>query len=103
YRRFAPPKCNLHFANDAFRFIETHVPCVAMAFDVKDFFESLDHKCLKQVWKQVLDVRELPPDHYAVYRAVTRYAWVERSALFKLFGITKRKLKSWRGPICTPE
>jgi RNA-directed DNA polymerase len=102
YRRLRPPKCNIHFANDAFQFIEATGPCLAMAFDVRDFFESLDHKHLKQNWKSLLGVRELPPDHYAVFKAVTRYAWVERVALFKLFGITKKKLKGWRGPICTP-
>ncbi len=103
YRRFTPPKCNIHFANDAFRFIEEHVPCVAMAFDVKDFFESLDHKRLKQQWKQVLNVAELPPDQFAVFKAVTRYAWVERESLFEILGITKKKLADWRGPICTPK
>lgn len=103
YRRFDPPKCNIHFANEAFRFIEEHAPCVAMAFDVKDFFESLDHKLLKQQWKQLLGVPELPPDHYAVFKAVTRYAKVDREALFQVFGITKKKQKHFRGPICTPE
>ena len=63
----------------------------------------LDHKRLKQHWKQVLDKCELPPDHYAVFKAVTRYSWVEREPLYKLFGITKKKQKQWRGPICSPE
>ncbi len=103
YRRFNPPKCNIHFANEAFCFVKDHAPCVAMTFDVKDFFESLDHKRLKQHWKQVLDKCELPPDHYAVFKAVTRYSWVEREPLYKLFGITKKKQKQWRGPICSPE
>jgi RNA-directed DNA polymerase len=103
YRRFNPPKCNIHFANEAFCFVKDHTPCVAMTFDVKDFFESLDHKRLKQQWKQVFGTCELHKDHYAVFRAVTRYSWVEREPLFKLFGITKKKQKQWKGPICTPE
>jgi len=77
YRRFHPPKCNIHFANEAFRFIEQHAPCVAMAFDVKDFFESLNHKLLKSQWKAVMAVKELPPDHYSVFRAITQYSKVE--------------------------
>lgn len=103
YRRRDPPKCNIHFANEAFLFVEKHAPCVAMAFDVQDFFESLNHKLLKQRWKQVLGLAKLPADHYAVFSTVTRYAWVNRASLFQLFGITKKKLAHLRGPICTPQ
>jgi RNA-directed DNA polymerase len=103
YRRFDPPKCNIHFANDAFRFIERHGRCVALAFDVKDFFESLDHKQLKRQWKSVMGADELQSDHFAVFKAITRYSWVELTALLGAFGITKTKLASWRGPICTPD
>jgi RNA-directed DNA polymerase len=102
YRRFEPPKCNIHFANEAFRFIEQNAPCVALAYDVKDFFEEIDHKRLKVLWKAVLDVGELPPDHYAIFKAVTRYSWVDRDRLFQLFGITKKKQANWRGPVCSP-
>lgn len=102
YRRFEPRKCNIHFANDAFRWIEDHAPCVAMAFDVKDFFESLDHKMLKREWKELLGVESLPADHHAVFKAITRYAWVQREPLFARFGITKKKLADWRKPICSP-
>lgn len=103
YRRITPPKCNIHFANDAFECIEKNTPCVALTFDVKDFFESFDHKLLKMQWKAVLGVAELPPDHYNVFKAITRYSWVERDALFEKFEITKKKQKDWQQPICTPE
>lgn len=103
YRRFDPPQCNIHFANRAFEWIERNAPCVAMTFDVKDFFESLDHSLLKTVWKEVLGVTELPPDHFNIFKAITRYAWVDRDAVLKAFGITKKQLKDWRQPICTPE
>lgn len=102
YRRFEPRKCNIHFANEAFHWIENHAPCIAMAFDVKDFFESLVHQMLKQEWKALLGVASLPVDHHAVFKAITRYAWVEREPLFARFGITKKQLADWRKPICTP-
>lgn len=102
YRRLTPPKCNIHFANEAFAWIEQNLPCVALTFDVKDFFESFDHRLLKRLWKETLGVAELPPDHFNVFKAVTRYSWVERSALLDRFGITKKMLKCWREPICTP-
>lgn len=102
YRRMEPPRCNIHFANDVFQWIEQHAPCVAMTFDVRDFFESLDHRLLKQQWKVVLGVEELPPDHYNGFKAITRYSWVEREVLYKIFGVSKKKQKGWQQPLCTP-
>ncbi|MFO0875675.1 MAG: antiviral reverse transcriptase Drt2 [Phycisphaerales bacterium] len=102
YRRMDPPRCNIHFANEAFEWIERHGSCIALTFDVMDFFESFDHRLLKEQWKAVLGVDELPADHYNVFKAITRYSWVERDALLAQFGITKKLLKSWRQPICTP-
>jgi len=91
YRRVDPPKCNIHFANEAFEWIEKNSPCVALTFDVRDFFESFDHRLLKAQWKAVLGVTELPKDHYNVFKAITRYSWVERDALFEQFGIALSK------------
>lgn len=102
YRRFQPPRCNIHFANRAFRFVEESAPCVAIAFDVKDFFESLNHKLLKNQWRTVVGAGTLPDDHYAVFKAVTRYSWVERDALLTELGISKSKHATWPGPLCTP-
>jgi hypothetical protein len=45
----------------------------------------------------------LPPDHFAVFKAVTKYAHVERDAACKALGIGHRRLRSWRGPLCTPQ
>ncbi len=103
YRRMRPPRCNIHFANDAFEWIERRFPCVALTFDVKDFFEPFDHKLLKRLWKAVLGVKELSPDHYNIFKAVTQYSWVNRDALFDKLGISRRRQKSWHGPVCTPE
>lgn len=103
YRRRDPPQCNIHFANEAFEWIEKNPPCIALTFDVKDFFEAFDHLQLKRQWKSVMGLDELPPDHYAVFKAITRYAWVERDAIYEKFAITKKKQKDWHQPICTPE
>ena len=102
YRRFQPPKCNIHFANDAFRFVEQNSPCVALAFDIEDFFESLDHSLLKCQWKQVIGEAELPPDQYAVFKAITKYAKVSRQEAFLALKVSNRKQESWQGPMCSP-
>lgn len=103
YRRFVPPKCNIHFAHEAFVEIQRLRDCVAVAIDIESFFDTIGHDALKRMWCRVLEVDRLPPDHFAVFRAVTRFAKVDRDAAFDEFGIGKRRRQTWRGPICTPE
>jgi len=95
YRRLDAPKCNIHFANDAFDWIEKNSPCLALTFDVKDFFETFDHRQLKQQRKAVLGVEELPPDHYNVFKAITRYARDAR-AVFTKNAIRAQLKRHWR-------
>jgi RNA-directed DNA polymerase len=57
------------------------MPCVVLCFDITGFFDNLDHKILKVRLKQLLGVSELPKDWYAVFRHVTKFSRVERSAL----------------------
>ncbi len=92
YRRIAighrkGNKCNIHFANDAFRRIQTLGNCLVYALDIKSFFDSIDHAKLKTVWEHVLSVDKLPPDHYKVFRSITRYAWVNKDEVYKELGI----------------
>lgn len=102
YRRFVPTQCNVDFAGRAFCFVRSHAPCVACAFDIKDFFETLDHRLLKIRWKGLLGVSELPQDHYAVFKAITKYSLVNRDELMAALGITKKKEKNWWGALCNP-
>ena len=103
YRTFHPPKCNIHFANETFRFIESVGECVVVALDIEKFFDTIPHRELKRLWAIVLGAHELPADHYAVFKAVTRWSKVERDDAFKALGIGRRRQESWRGPLCTPE
>ena len=49
YRKFPGGKCNIHFANDTFNLIAQRGNSAAVAFDVKGFFDSLDHQALKKI------------------------------------------------------
>lgn len=77
----------IDFANEAFNEIVRQKDCVAVALDLQSFFDNIDHHVLKQQWARVIGVVQLPADHYAVYRAMTRYAWVDRAACFAALGI----------------
>jgi RNA-directed DNA polymerase len=103
YRRFSPPQSNIDFAHSAFEKIASMRNCIVLAFDVRDFFEGLNHDLLKSDWCRLLGCSRLPADHWAVYRAVTSYAFVNRDDVMSKFGITKKHLKSWKGPLCTVE
>ena len=79
-------KCNIDFAEDVFEFIrnDSRNHICAIAFDIKGFFDNLDHKHLKQMWAKVLGESQLPKDHYQVYKNITKYSYVFENELFEL-------------------
>ena len=79
-------KCNIHFAYDAIRKIKELGKCSAISLDISAFFESLDHDRLKRVWCRMLGVTRLPPDHFNVFKAITKYAWVDKEAAYERLG-----------------
>lgn len=103
YRRFIPSKCNIDFAKEVFDQIDERSHNTAICLDIRGFFDNLNHKILKKLWANVLGEDRLPEDHYAVFRAITRYALVDRDPLYKMFGISRQKRKNFRGAICTPQ
>lgn len=67
---------NYDFAAEAYAFAKSKAPITILAFDVTSFFDTLDHRLLKQRLKRVLSVSELDAGWYQVFRAVTRYRYV---------------------------
>lgn len=70
-----------------------------MIGDFTKFFDNLDHAYLKQQWCSLLGVSHLPPDHYAVYKNITRFSTWELVDLLQLNGLKdtkgdRRKLNS---------
>ncbi len=84
-------KSNIHFAADAFSEISRMGDCLVYALDISSFFESIDHAVLKQRWKQVMGFSTMPPDHYSVFRNVTRYSTVSREKLYRALGFIGSK------------
>lgn len=90
------PKSNIDMANDAFDEILKIGPCNVFAFDVSQFFDSLDRGVLKNQWCNLLKVSELPPDHYGVFKAVTKFKYVMRDEAYARFGIPRNRAASQR-------
>lgn len=84
YRNNFYKKCNIDFAYTAFRFIIDNKQCYIMVGDFTNFFDNLDHIYLKKQWCNLLATNKLPPDHYAIYKNITRYSFVELADLLKL-------------------
>lgn len=79
-------KCNIDFAKDAFDEIDRQKNCFAIALDIKGYFENLDHKRIQEIWCQLLDVDKLSKDHYAVFKNITQYRYVDQEQLYERLG-----------------
>ncbi|KAB0679058.1 reverse transcriptase domain-containing protein [Aureimonas leprariae] len=105
YRRIPSPyrrgnKCNIDFAYDAIGHIRRLGDCHTLCLDIKGFFESLDHARLKAVWASLLGVRDLPPDHYRVFRSVTKYVEVDQIEVYRRLGFWGEKtVRGRRDPV----
>jgi hypothetical protein len=69
-------KNNVHFAKDVFDEIKKRENCVALVLDVENFFPTLNHKKIKLAWAKILGYKSLPKDHYNLFKAVTRFSFV---------------------------
>lgn len=80
-------KSNIHFARDAFNFIDSNSTCTVVIADISSFFESIDHTLLLARWATILGCPRLPPDHYAIFRQTTRYRVIKRDELYISLGL----------------
>jgi hypothetical protein len=78
------PKSNIHLARDAFLAIKKLGPCCAFALDVKGFFDNLDPEILLMAWKKILECEVMPPDHFNVYKSLSRHSTIKRDEVFAM-------------------
>lgn len=95
-------KSNIEFARDAFLDITGRESCCVIAIDIKGFFDNLDHAHLKEAWQKLLGASSLPDDHYAVYRSLTKYSFVNRDQVYDALGLSKNNPKHGHKRICEP-
>ena len=96
-------RSNIDFALEAFKDIEKYGNCCVVALDVSKFFDTLDHHLLKKEWIDLLCTEKLPNDHFNVYKSLTKYNWVNKEALYSLFGISPNNPKNGRFRVCEPD
>jgi len=88
---------NVDFACAAFDEIDRRKECTAIALDISGFFDTIDHDKLKKEWCRTIGVNRLPDDHFAVFRALTRWAEVDRDKCYERLEIDT---KNPPFPIC---
>lgn len=94
-------KANYHFSAEALSFARANMPCMILAFDVTKFFDTLDHQLLKIRLKNILEVGELPPDWFVVFRYVTKFRHVSLPTLVANHEFAERLKAKGRRPIAT--
>lgn len=80
-------KSNINFAKRAFDCIKGSGDCYIIIGDFSDFFESLNHIYLKERLCEILDVKKLPDDYYAVFKNITKYSSWKLTDLLTLNGL----------------
>lgn len=71
---------NISSAYEVFNEIKNrNCNCVALAFDIKSFYDNIDHKNLKKEWANLLGFEDsfLPEDHFNIYKSLTNYSFVD--------------------------
>ena len=86
-------KSNLTFSKEIFDFIKTRDESVAVALDIKGFYDNLDSKLLKKSWTKILSRKDLPLDHYQVYKSITKFSYVDIEDIRKILNIGKKDHK----------
>ncbi len=105
-RQVEPGRNNIFFANEVFEYIQDNRPCVALGLDVEKFFDRLDYGVLKNRWKATLGLKRLPADHFALFKYLTEFTWVDRNKAFEAAGVSRhnpRPRDQRRRRICSAE
>lgn len=74
-------KNNVHFAKDIFDEVKKRGNCVVLAYDIENFFPSLNHRLLKLVWARIIGCKSLSKDHYNIFKATTNFSYVKLNDL----------------------
>lgn len=92
--------CNITMSKGAFDEIDRQKNCVAIAVDITKFFDKINHRNLKNEWRDLLG-EALPNDHYRIYKSLTKYSWIDRSKILE--SLELKSAKNLPKPICSHE
>ena len=85
-------KSNIHFSRDVFRYLDNQKNAFVIVSDFSKFFDTLDHKYLKERLKELLEVESLSNDYYKVLKSITKFAYVEYNDILDELNLTHKEL-----------
>ncbi|AXP50486.1 reverse transcriptase [Bacillus subtilis] len=75
YRNNLSGKSNINFAKEVIDFIKVQQSAYIFVADFTNFFDTLDHRYLKEKIRYVLKKDTLPDDYYNVFKNITRFSY----------------------------
>jgi len=75
YRNNLSGKSNIDFAKEVIDFIKIQKNAYIFVADFTNFFDTLDHKYLKEKIRYVLKKDTLPDDYYNVFKNITKFSY----------------------------
>ncbi len=89
-------KSNIHFSRDVFKFLNELENAFVIVSDFSSFFDTLDHKYLKERLKEVINVKSLPKDYYKIFKSITNYSYIEYNDILLELGLKHKELVKLR-------
>ncbi len=87
-------KCNIDFAKEAFDFLKEQENAFLFVTDFHSFFDSLNHKLLKNNLMKVLNMPSgLRNDWYAIYKSLIHATYFDLDEIAKLKKTNKKNLR----------
>lgn len=75
YRNNLSGKSNIDFAKEVIDFIKVQKNAYIFVADFTNFFDTLDHRYLKEKIRYVLKKETLPDDYYNVFKNITKFSY----------------------------
>lgn len=81
YRSNRQHQSSINFAAQAISFLEKKDNVIVIIGDFEKFFDTLDHRLLKERLQKVLLVERLPNDWYNIFKSLTKFAFIDKEKL----------------------
>lgn len=94
YRNCTPGKCNIDFAKEVFEYIVECEPAYIFIGDFSKFFDKLQHRYLKEKIRDVIGTNSLDAADYAIYKNITKFAYVEADDIESVKGEFRRDMRN---------
>ncbi|MGL5641068.1 MAG: reverse transcriptase domain-containing protein [Paraclostridium sp.] len=93
YRNIFDGKCNIHFAKEVFDFIANQEKAYIYIADFSNFFDELNHSYLKSKICNTLKCERLPKEHYAIFKNITNFTYINKEDILKYNNITEKQYR----------